>query len=333
MKVLITGATGFLGEKLALHLHDEGLEVLATGRNLAKAQGLITKGIRFKQADLTDQTSVQNLVKNQHQIIHCAALSSPWGKYEAFYQANVVATENLLQAALAEGLERFIHLSTPALYFSQSSRLNVREDAEQVAPQNAYIATKRLAEQRVDDAYAQGLATISLRPRAIYGPGDSSILPRLLKRLEQGRLPILGDGQNLVDLSYVDNVVDAVLLAVDAPEHCLGKKYNITNGEAVRLWDKIFTLCDLLHLKRPRRKVPKQLALVMARAMEIVYGSLPRQPEPPLTRYTVGLLVHSMTLDISAAQKELSYEPRVSTDEGLERFLASWPYEAWSYET
>ena len=324
MSILVTGATGFLGKRIAEKLRLQGEDVLATGRNLEKGANLTNNGIRFQVAELTHKDEVENLFMDCEAVIHSAALSSPWGKYEWFYQANVVATKNLLNAAKERAIQRFVHISTPALYFYQGSRLNVKENAELFRPLNHYIATKRLAEEKIDEAFTKGLPVVTLRPRAIYGPGDTSILPRLIERLESGYLPIIGDGQNLIDLSYVDNVVDAALLALRSDSHVLGKKYNITNGEAVHLWDEIVKIADFLNLKSPSRKLSKTAALALAYCMEKIYARLPKYPEPPLTRYTVGLMAHSMTLDISAAQQDLNYKPEVSTQEGLELFLDWW---------
>lgn len=328
MSILVTGATGFLGRAVAERLHLQGKSVLATGRNLKKGEALKKQGISFQAADLSRKEEVKGLFEGCEVVVHSAALSSPWGQYADFYDSNVLATEHLLDAALEAGVKRFVHISTPALYFKQASRLDVKENAELFKPSNHYIATKRLAEEKVDAALWRGLPVVTLRPRAIYGPKDTSILPRLIKRLESGRLPILGEGKNLVDLTYIDNAVDAVLLAISAAPHVVGRKYNITNGEAVVLWDEIAGICDLLDLKKPKRKLPVSVALGLARILETVYAVLPVHAEPPLTRYTVGLLAHSMTLDTSAAERDLKYKPRVATQEGLERFLVWWQIRA-----
>ncbi len=205
------------------------------------------------------------------------------------------------------------------------SRLDVREaDPLPEKCVNEYARTKLLAEKLVDQAARGGLPVVTLRPRAIFGPGDRSILPRVVDRLERGQLPLVGDGQNLIDLTYIDNVVDALLLAASAPSLILGKKYNISNGERVKLWEQIQRLCAELGLVYPTRRLPYPLADLFARGLEILYKLIPGQPEPPLTRYTAALLAMSTTLDISAARAELGYEPRVPLDEGLKAFAEWW---------
>ncbi|RLT42089.1 MAG: NAD-dependent epimerase/dehydratase family protein [Chloroflexi bacterium] len=223
------------------------------------------------------------------------------------------------------GVGRLVHVSTPSIYFGLDSLVNVREDAPlPTRPVNEYARTKLLAEAAVDRAFARGLPVITIRPRAIFGPGDTTILPRLIARLQKGRLPIIGDGRNLSDMTYVENVVDALLLCAASPTATLGKKYNITNGEPTPLWPLIEKLCAALGYEYPRRHVPYRVADGAAALLEVVYRLLPGQPEPPLTRYSVALLAKNATLDISAARQELNYQPRVSVAEGLRRFVAWW---------
>ncbi len=324
MKVLVTGATGFLGGAVARQLQLLGYDVLATGRQQKTGAALRQAGLRFEAAELSDAARVLELCQGQTSVVHCAALSSPWGPKQAFISANVTVTQNVVDACMHHGVKRLVHISTPAVYFAQASRLNVAEDAEQLPAHNAYIETKHLAERIVMKAQAKGLATIMLRPRALFGPGDTSIMPRLLSRLQQGRLPIIGDGQNLIDMTYIDNAVAAVVQSLNAADHSFGQVYNISNGEPVRLWDKLHELCDMLAYPQPRRRLSIRQALVVASLLERLYSVLPGKPEPPLTRYTVGLMAHSMTLDISAAKRDLGYAPTVSIDDGLKMFVDWW---------
>jgi len=191
-------------------------------------------------------------------------------------------------------------------------------------PVNTYALTKLLAEKEIDRAFAVGLPVITLRPRAIFGPGDTTILPRLINLLQKNRLPIIGDGQNIADLTYIDNVVDALILCMRSPQNSLGKKFNITNGEPVRLWEMVNKLCDELGFVHPQRHLSYPLADAAAAFMEGIYRFLPGQPEPPLTRYTVSTVAKSSTLDIAAARTYLGYEPRVTIEEGFSRFIDWW---------
>ncbi len=165
---------------------------------------------------------------------------------------------------------------------------------------------------------------MTLRPRALFGPGDTVIIPRLLRALEAQRLPILGDGDALIDMTYIDNAVDAVIAATDAPDSVLGRKYNITGGEPVRLWPFLAKLCTELDLAHPTRRVSYPVARAFALMLEIVHRTVRRGSEPLLTRYTAGLLATSMTLDISAARRDLGYVPAIDIEEGTRRFLEWW---------
>jgi nucleoside-diphosphate-sugar epimerase len=325
MKVLVTGATGFLGKALARRLHARGDEVTALGRNPSILAELAREGLRPLRADLGDEAAIRAACQGQEIVFHSGALSSAWGPASEFFRANVLGTRHVIAGCEAAGVRRLVHVSTPSIYFRFESRLEVREDAPLPAqPANEYARTKLLAEAEIDQAHARGLPVISIRPRAIFGEGDNAILPRLISRLASGRLRVIGDGQNITDLTYVENVVDALLLCAEAPENLLGRKYNLTNGEPLPLWGLIRQVCAALGYEYPRRSIPYPVAMGLATVLEGVSRLLPGQPEPLLTRYMVGVLAKSTTLDISAARRDLGYAPRVSVQEGFERFVRWW---------
>jgi nucleoside-diphosphate-sugar epimerase len=282
------------------------------------------EGMHVLQHDLKDKNAMTAACKDQEIVFHCAALPSPWGNFEAFYQANVIGTRNVIRGCEEQKVKRLVYVSTPSLYFGYSSRVNVKETDALPEPVSNYSATKILAEQEIDEVFARGLATITIRPRAIFGPGDTVIFPRLIPRLQSGRLPILGDGENIVDLTYIENVVDALLLCAESPANTLGKKYNISNGEPVKIWELIERICDELNLQPPRRKISYSTANAAATILELIYILVPTHPEPPLTRVSVSMMANSTTLDISAARSELGYQPKVSIDEGFELFMKWW---------
>jgi nucleoside-diphosphate-sugar epimerase len=329
MVVLVTGATGFLGGSVVRRLARRGERVLATGRRQDIGAALERDGVPFRAARLDDPHAVAALFDERasgaaiRAVVHCAALSAPWGPYAAFEAANVTATRALVQASLAARVERFVHVSTPALYFDGSDRHDVREDAPLPPPQNHYTRTKLAAERIVDRGVATGLNAVTLRPRALFGPGDTTIFPRLLRAMELARLPVIGSGTNRVDLTYIDNAALAVERALDAAEHVVGRKYNITNGEPVALWPLLERLARELDLAPPSRRIGRRTARVLAHTLELFHGAFAPRREPLLTRYTVGLLSADTTLDISAARRDLDYRPSVSIEEGVARFLAA----------
>ncbi len=324
MKTLITGATGFLGGALTHRIHNMGWDVTALGRNPAKLNQLEDDGIRVVRADISKKDEVNASFSDFDLVFHCAAFPSPWGGFEKFYQANVIGTRNIVNACLENNVKRLVYVSTPSIYFDYNSRIGVKENDPLPEPISHYAHTKLLAEEEVDKGSAQGLAVVSIRPRALFGEGDTVIFPRLLSRLKTGRLPILGDGENMVDLTYIQNVVDALLLCAESPKNTLGKKYNISNGDPIKIWALINRICDELGFSHPRRKISRQAAHNVGGALEFIYSLIPYSPEPPLTRMSVSMMSNSTTLDISAAQNELGYQPKISIEEGVGRFLKWW---------
>ncbi|MEO6226947.1 MAG: NAD-dependent epimerase/dehydratase family protein [Thermomonas sp.] len=325
-RIVVTGATGFLGSAVVRRLQATRpkASLLAMGRNRARGAALQADGIEFAALDLTDAAGVALALRGADVVVHAAALSSPWGPLAAFHAANVVASDNVAAACVQVGVSRLVHVSTPGIYHDGSPRRGIREDDPLPARAvNHYAASKRESEQRVLAAAAgHGLPVLVLRPRAIFGPGDTAILPRIAQALRAGRMRRIGDGACTIDMSYIDNVVDAVLLAADAPRVLSGRAYNISNGEPVRIWDVIDQLADALGVRRPHARISRRKAMLVAHALELGYHSFAPHLEPPLLRYGVDLLSIDMTLDISRARAELGYRPRVSMDDALARTFA-----------
>ncbi|MCM3340814.1 NAD-dependent epimerase/dehydratase family protein [Paenibacillus sp. MER TA 81-3] len=327
-RALVTGGTGFLGQRLAFRLLEEGYAVSAIGRNARAGHELELMGVQFIPLDLCDAARVKEACRGHDTVFHCAALSAPWGAYADFYASNVIGTRHVVQGCVSGGA-RLVHVSTPSIYWNWRDRLNISE-AEPLPPKqaNAYAATKLLAEREVDQAVEEAeLHAITLRPRAIFGPGDRAILPRLIEANRVGYMPLIRGGRSLLDVTYVDNVVDALLLSATASPAALGGKYNITNGEPMLLSDMLAKLFALLDA--PFRPIPLAYPIASAAAglLELHARWLAGGKEPRLTRYTVGLIGRSQTLDITAAREKLGYKPRISIEEGMRQFAEAWTQE------
>lgn len=323
MRILVTGATGFLGRATALRLHADGHQVTALGRNRAVGEALAALGPAFVAADLADAEAIAQACRHQDAVVHSGAISSIWGPYEDFHRTNVLGTRHVVAGCQSHGVKRLVNISSPTVYFDFTDRYNLREDAP--LPRrgvNAYAVTKLLAEAEVAAGARQGLETVNLRPRGIFGPGDTAILPRLIRANERGLLPLIGREDPTLDLTYVDNVVDAIVTALTAPD-AVGRTYNLTNGTPIKLWqtlDRIFTLLEVpMHGKRMSYRGAYAAAWAMELAARATSGR-----EPVLTRYTVGVLSKSMTLDIGAARRDLDYAPRIDMEAGMARFVAWW---------
>jgi nucleoside-diphosphate-sugar epimerase len=316
-KALVTGATGFLGKRLALALKKQGYKVTATGRNVSFKSFFDQQDIAFQACDLVQSKEIDSLINDHDIVFHCAALSSPWGPYKNFYAANVSATRNLLEASLKAGVSRFVHVSSSSVYFDFKDKLNIKEsDAPLTKHVNAYASTKAQSEDLVRSYFEKGLATIVIRPRGIYGSGDTALMPRLLRVAKLGRVPVFGAGDNLIDLTHVDDVVQSLLLCATAPKSLLGKSINISGDDPQPLVDILKTV--FANVQKPFRPVfiPLRFGLSLAAALEFVFKLIPNA-EPVVTKYSVGLLGFSQTLNIDLAKNELGYQPKVKLQEGL----------------
>ena len=317
--VLITGANGFLGGRVVEDFIQKGYEVTATGRQ----EGIKNHELKctYIQADLEKAEDVNVLMKSYDCIVHCAAKSSPWGTYDDFYRANYIASINILEAAEKHHIKKIIFISTPSIYFTFRDRLNIKEYDPLPYPMvNHYASTKFLAEQLLLES---SISTIALRPRAMIGRGDTVIMPRLLNAYEAGRLKIIGDGKNIVDLTPVANVLQSIHDALNAKNEAWNQAYNITAGEPVSLWKTIEKLFDKLNLHFPAKKIPFGVAYYFAWASEI-FANFVTKKEPALTRYSVGILKYNMTMDISKARELLNYTPVQTVEDGMNEFIDWW---------
>ncbi|HJT56889.1 MAG TPA: NAD-dependent epimerase/dehydratase family protein [Ktedonobacteraceae bacterium] len=318
MQILVTGGTGFLGWHLARALLANGHQVHLLGRNFDGVSTLLADGAIPVVADLRDQASVMGACSGIEAVYHAGALSAPWGKRSDFYAINVGGTQAILEGCHKHGVRRLIYVSSPSVVFDGRDQCNVPENVPYPRHfTSVYSLTKKLGEDMVN---ASGLESVILRPKAIFGPGDAALLPRLINAARQKRLPQIGDGHNLVDLTYVENVVHALLLALDA-EAAVGKTYTITNDEHVPLWDVIRSVLYRLDLPADLRKVPLSMALAAASYMEMRAALTGK--EPLLTRYSALILGRTQTYDIRAARHDLGYAPRVSIADGIEQTLES----------
>ncbi|WP_426334366.1 NAD-dependent epimerase/dehydratase family protein [Paenibacillus silvae] len=328
-RALVTGATGCLGRHLAVRLAEEGWDVTGLGRQQAIGDALVAAGVRFHQGDIRDQQMVDAACKGQDVVFHCAALSSPWGKYRDFYSSNVQGTQILIDSAMRSQVQRLVHVSTPSVYFNFIPRYEVHEqDSLPTKPVNHYAATKYLAEQIVMDAHRQGLPSIMIRPRAIFGPYDQTLFPRIVAANAKRGVPMIDGGQALIDLTCVDNVVDALLLCQRASADALGRAYNISNGDPRPFAELVSKLFDMLDMPLKRLSIPYKVAYGAAAVLENVHRFIPALGEPLLTRYTVGSLGVPQTLNITDAREQLGYTPRVSIEAGLQQFADWWRAES-----
>ena len=318
-KILITGATGFLGSRAVEKMSTiKGLEILATGRTL-KTQNISKKSnLEYVLGDLENTKFIDCLTNGIDAIIHTAALSSQMGNPKDFYSTNIEVTKNLLKAAKANGVKKFIFISSPSVYFRFKHQLELKESDILPKPINSYSYSKREAEKLVQ---VSGIPYIILRPRALIGRGDKVIMPRILRAHSEERLMRMGDETNRVDITPVSNVVDAIILSLDADKKAINQIYNISNGRPELLWPVLDKLLSQLQVSPLTKKISLRLVLLIAKFMELHSKWINGYKEPALTVYGVGTLTMSFGMDISKAKKLLGYYPKQSVHEALDEFV------------
>lgn len=327
MKVLVTGGAGFLGQALCAALQAEGHDVTSFQRTHSAA--LEAMGVRQLRGDLADAPAVHAALAGQAAVFHNAAKAGAWGSEESYFAANVTGTRNVLAAMRAHGIGRLVHTSTPSV--THSGRSPVEGGNEIDTPYGEgfkapYPATKLIAEKEVLAANDASLATVALRPRLIWGPGDTQLLPRLVERARAGRLRFIAGGHNRMDTTYIDNAAQAhvdAFKALSPGAACAGKAYFISNGEPREVRRIVNDLLAAAGQPPVDKTIPYGVAYAAGAVLELAWRALRLQGEPPMTRFLAEQLSTPHWYDISAAARDFGYIPRVSMEEGLQR-LARW---------
>ena len=330
MKALVTGGGGFLGQAIVRALRARGDAVRSFSRQAHAA--LDALGVEQVRGDLVCAAAVSAAVQGCDAVFHVAAKPGIWGDYADYYDTNVIGTQNVIAACREHAVCRLIYTSSPSVVFDGRDLAGVDESVPYPPQHHAhYPRTKALAEQAVRAANDAQLATVSLRPHLIWGPGDNHLLPRLAARAHAGQLRRIGSRPNLIDTVYVDNAADAHLLAADGlagagpggpaahASPVAGKVYFISQGEPVPMWDMVNRLLDAAGAPPVTRSVPTGLAMALAAGFEAMHRFTNNPAEPRLTRFVVREMSTAHWFDLSAARRDLGYAPRVSIAEGLER--------------
>lgn len=330
MKLLVTGGGGFLGQALCARLIERGHEVSSYNRGTYTA--LAAKGVRQVQGDLADFDTLVEACRGVDAVFHVGAKAGAWGSFQEYFDANVRGTNHVLAACRMNGVRSLIYTSTPSV--THRATQPVIGGTEKSAPpadgfKAWYPATKRVAEEHVLAANDKELATVALRPRLIWGPGDNQLLPRLVERASRGRLRFVGDGQNKIDTTFIDNAAQAHLDAFDAlhdkPDaRCAGKAYFISNGEPKTVAEIINALLRAAGAPSVEKTIPFRAAYVLGGALETVYTVLRLKGEPMMTRFLAEQLSTTHFYDISAARRDFGYQPKISILEGLKRLTDWW---------
>jgi nucleoside-diphosphate-sugar epimerase len=312
----VTGGSGFIGGKLVERLVGEGTTVRALARSEDSARRVEELGAEAVRGDLGDRASLAAGAAGAEVAFHLAAHLGEWGAWEDFERGNVEGTRNALTGCEEAGVRRFVHCGTEAALMAGEPLVHVDETAplrpDSPAP---YPATKAKAEQAVRAASRAGFETVVLRPRFVWGEGDTTLLPNMVETVRKGGWAWVGGGRNVTDTAHVDNVVEGLLLAAERGRP--GEAYFVTDGEPVTFRDFVTDLLRTQEIEPPGRSIPAWAAAPLARAAETAWKLLPLPGEPPMTRFRSWLLTQECTIDISKAREDLGYAPIVSHDEGL----------------
>jgi len=325
MKCLVTGGGGFLGRYIVEQLVERGDRVRILARGTYPE--LTALGVECYRGDIRSPEDVAAACEEMEAVFHVAAVAGIWGAWEHYYGINTVGTQNVIAGCRRHGVSRLVYTSSPSVTFDGEHQSGVDESVPY--PRRwlcHYPHTKALAEQEVLAASGTGnLLTCALRPHLVWGPRDPHLVPRLVERARRGQLRRVGDGQNRVDMVYVENAALAHLLAADrlVPGSAVaGKAYFLSQGEPVNCWDWIDELLDLHALRPIRRSLSFSTAWRLGTLCEIVWRTLRLKGEPRMTRFLAAQLAKDHYFDIGRAREDFGYAPRVSMAEGMRRLAA-----------
>jgi nucleoside-diphosphate-sugar epimerase len=300
----------------------EGWSVRALARSERSAAAVREGGAEAVSGDLSDVAAMRSGSDGCEVAFHAAAHLGEWGPVEEFERVNVDGTRNALRAVREAGVRRFVHVGTEAALLAGEPLVNVNETAPLRPDSKApYCATKARAEQVVRGANGDGLETMVVRPRLVWGAGDTTILPSLVEAVEAGRFAWIGGGRHRTSTTHVDNVVEGLLRGAQLGRP--GEAYFVTDGEPVVFREFVTELLRTQGVEPPGRNAPAAAAAAAAAALETAWRALHLKGAPPITRLAVWLSSHECTIDISRGRAELGYHPVRTRAEGMDELRRS----------
>jgi 2-alkyl-3-oxoalkanoate reductase len=322
MNALVTGGGGFIGFALVNELVRRDFNVTSFSRG--DYPELRKIGVNTKKGDMSDFSSVLQATLKTDILFHVAAKAGLNGSYKEYYKTNVKGTENIINACKINKIKYLIYTSSASVVFDGKNIEGSDESQPYPAhPLSHYTASKAIAEQMILKADSPDLRTLALRPHLVYGQGDNHLFPGIISRAKTGRLRRIGNCTNLVDVSYIDNVVMAHInaaLAIINNSEVSGEAYFITNGEPVLLWNFLDMILQASGLEPLKKRVPVWVATIIAHMSES-FHKLSTNDQGTLTPFIVSELTRSHWFNISKARKLLNYNPEISNMEGLNKMI------------
>ena len=319
MKVLVTGAAGFLGGHLIDMLVERGDEVRAMVRPVEDASYLRTlSGVEIVNGDLTNAASLKRAVQGVERVYNVGAKTGPWGPESVYRAINVYGLADLVHAAMDAGVQRIVHTSSITVY-GHSLHGVVTEDAPYHAEDNPYSRTKIEGEKLVADLVESGAPIVMVRPAWIYGPRDTASFAKYIERVESGKFFLIGSGQNIVPTVYVRDVAQGLIKAGDAGNEVIGQAYTLANDERVTQEMYLNTIADALQMPHISLKVPFPVLYTAGRGAELAWQAMGRRnaAPPPLTTYGITLQGGDQQFSIDKARRELGYAPQYDIQRGV----------------
>lgn len=315
MKVLATGASGFLGRAVVRALQDAGHDVRTLQR---RPSGVV--GAEDRLGSVTDPDATSAAVAGVDAVVHLAAKVSLAGDPAEFRAVNVGGTRTLLDAAAAAGVSRIVHVSSPSVAHAGHALAGVgAEPADPVGAHGEYARTKAEAELLALSRAGDTASLVAIRPHLVWGPGDTQLIARVIDRARRGRLPLLNGGTALIDSTYVDNAASGIVAALAHVDEVSGRAYVLTNGEPRPVGDLLAGICRAAGVRPPRFSVPAGLARAAGGLVERIWAVRPGSDEPPMTRFLAEQLSTAHWFDQTEIRRDLRWTPAVSIDEGLRR--------------
>jgi nucleoside-diphosphate-sugar epimerase len=312
----VTGGSGFIGGRLLARLAADGVNVRALARSEVSAAKVAELGAEPVRGDLDDVAAMAAGAEGCDVSFHLAAFVAEWGTREEFERGNVAGTRNALEASRRAGVRRFVHCGTEAAILA-GQPVHEADETAPLRPDSPalYSATKAEAEGLVRAATGGDMETVVIRPRFVWGKGDTTLLPEIAAAVESGRFAWVGDGGHRTSITHVENVAEGLVRGAEAGAG--GSAYFVTDGAPVVFREFISELLATQGVEAPDRSIPAWVAGAVARGGEAAWRLLPLRGAPPLTRFALWAASLDCTLDDSRARAELGYAPIVSREQGL----------------
>lgn len=325
MRVLVTGATSLVGRAVVARLRKRGDDVSVLQR---RRSGF---GVTEHLVDIADRTAVDAAVDGADAVIHVAGRAAATGEWATFKATNVQGTRNVVNAARAAGVSRFVHVSSPSVAHSGQSLVGASAGpADPDRARGHYAKSKAQAELIALASSSPSMPVVAIRPHLIWGPGDTQLVGRIVDRAESGSLAMVGSGAALIDTTYIDNAADSLVAALDSAQTLGGRALVVTNGQPRPVREILSRIVMAAGLEPPRIKVPYHVARTGGLAVEQIWDRRKTDDDPPMTSFLAEQLGTAHWFDQRETRRALGWEPQVTLEEGFRRLRLWFENEAGS---